>query len=67
MQYGEAVGNDMMKPKLFAYSLRGGTFTWYANLSENSVHTWREMDQKFHGQFYRIEPKVSMADQSNSV
>ncbi|KAF3431907.1 hypothetical protein FNV43_RR26643 [Rhamnella rubrinervis] len=50
--------------KLFANSLTGSAFTWFINLPANSIHTWQEMEKKFHEQFYRIEPEVSMADLS---
>ncbi|GKV00673.1 hypothetical protein SLEP1_g13330 [Rubroshorea leprosula] len=34
---------------------------------QNSVYTWRQMEDLFHIQFYRSEPKVSMADLSRLV
>ena len=64
IQCGEAATNEFLKLKLFANSLTGSAFTWFINLPVNSIHTWQEMERKFHEQFYRIEPEVSMADLS---
>ncbi|GKV50000.1 hypothetical protein SLEP1_g56718 [Rubroshorea leprosula] len=38
--------------------------TWYLSLPQNSVYSWRQMEDLFHTQFYRCEPEVSMADLS---
>ncbi|CAL9005300.1 unnamed protein product, partial [Prunus brigantina] len=37
-------------------------FSWYVKLPQNSVPNWQVMEQVFHEQFYRPEPKISMAD-----
>ncbi|KAF3434658.1 hypothetical protein FNV43_RR21743 [Rhamnella rubrinervis] len=65
IQCGEAAANDFLKLKLFANSFTSSTFTWFINLPANSIHTWQEMERKFHEQFYKIEPEVSMADLSH--
>ncbi|GKU96957.1 hypothetical protein SLEP1_g10138 [Rubroshorea leprosula] len=45
----------------------GDALTWYLSLPQNSVYTWRQMEDLFHIQFYRSEPEVSMADLSRLV
>ncbi|GKV21983.1 hypothetical protein SLEP1_g31893 [Rubroshorea leprosula] len=64
IQCGEASGDDNLKLKLFPSSLTGTALTWYLGLPQNSVYSWRQMEDLFHTQFYRCEPEVSMADLS---
>ncbi|GKV18516.1 hypothetical protein SLEP1_g28883 [Rubroshorea leprosula] len=64
IQCGEASGDDNPKLRLFPNSLTSTTLTWYLGLPQNSVYTWRQMEDLFHIQFYRSEPEVSMADLS---
>ncbi|GKV01312.1 hypothetical protein SLEP1_g13873 [Rubroshorea leprosula] len=62
IQCREASGDDTLKLKLFPSSLTGTALTWYLNLPQNSVYSWRQMEDLFPTQFYRCEPEVSMAD-----
>ncbi|GKV42144.1 hypothetical protein SLEP1_g49581 [Rubroshorea leprosula] len=64
IQCGEASGDDNLKLRLFLSSLTGTTLTWYLSLPQNSVYSWRQMEDLFHTQFYHCEPEVSMADLS---
>ncbi|GKV33401.1 hypothetical protein SLEP1_g41920 [Rubroshorea leprosula] len=64
IQCGEASGDDFLKLRLFPSSLTGTALTWYLSLLQNSVFTWRQMEDLFHIQFYRSEPEISMADLS---
>ncbi|GKV34366.1 hypothetical protein SLEP1_g42743 [Rubroshorea leprosula] len=64
IQCGEASGDDNLKLRLFPSSLTGTALTWYLSLPQNSVYSWRQMEDLFHTQFYRCEPEVSMADLS---
>ncbi|GKV50531.1 hypothetical protein SLEP1_g57234 [Rubroshorea leprosula] len=67
IQCGEASGDDNLKLRLFPSSLTSTALTWYLSLPQNSVYTWRQMEDLFHIQFYRSEPEVSMADLSRLV
>ncbi|GKV33998.1 hypothetical protein SLEP1_g42429 [Rubroshorea leprosula] len=62
IQCGEASGDDNLKLRLFPSSLTGTTLTWYLSLPQNSVYSWKQMEDLFHTQFYCCEPEVSMAD-----
>ncbi|GKV52448.1 hypothetical protein SLEP1_g59025 [Rubroshorea leprosula] len=64
IQCGEASGDDNLKLRLFPSFLTGTALTWYLSLPQNSVYSWRQMEDLFHTQFYRCEPEVSMADLS---
>ncbi|GKV02584.1 hypothetical protein SLEP1_g15006 [Rubroshorea leprosula] len=64
IQCGEASGDDNLKLRLFPSSLTGTALTWYLSLPQNSVYSWRQMEDLFHTQFYRCEPEVSMVDLS---
>lgn len=64
VQCGEASTRDEWKLRLFPNSLTATAFTWYITLPPNSGQTWRQMEEMFHHQFYRVEPEVTMADLS---
>ena len=65
VQYGHIGNNEDLRKRLFLNYLTGIAFIWYTNFSANSVQNWQEIEEIFHSQFYRIEPKVSMADLSS--
>ncbi|GKV04390.1 hypothetical protein SLEP1_g16548 [Rubroshorea leprosula] len=64
IQCGEASGDDNLKLRLFPSSLIATAFTWYLSLPQNSVYSWRQIEDLFHTQFYRCGPEVSMVDLS---
>nr|AAK92671.1 putative gag protein [Oryza sativa Japonica Group]AAO37834.1 putative gag protein [Oryza sativa Japonica Group]ABF97095.1 retrotransposon protein, putative, unclassified [Oryza sativa Japonica Group] len=51
-QWGEASNRDAFKLRLFSLSLSGTAFTWFTSLPVNSIHTWAQLEQKFHDYFY---------------
>ncbi|GKV28866.1 hypothetical protein SLEP1_g37855 [Rubroshorea leprosula] len=67
IQCGEVSGDDNLKLRFFPSSLTSTALTWYLSLPQNSVYTWRQMEDLFHIHFYRSEPEVSMADLSRLV
>lgn len=64
VQCGEVGTRDEWKLRLFPNSLTATAFMLYINLPPNSVQTWQQMEEMFHHQFYRVEPKVTMVDLS---
>ena len=50
--------------RLFPNSWTRVAFKWYTNLPANSIHNWQEIEETFHGQFYKTKPEVSIADLS---
>ncbi|BFG34689.1 hypothetical protein CerSpe_209630 [Prunus speciosa] len=52
----------LLKLRLFGSSLSGQAFTWYSNLSPNSITGWAEMEGAFMEQYYRPEPEVTIND-----
>ncbi|XP_050218815.1 uncharacterized protein LOC126669396 [Mercurialis annua] len=61
-QCGEAGAHDFWKLRLFASSLTKMAFTWYSHLSPNSIGAWKDLEIKFHEEFYRAPPDVTLAD-----
>ncbi|CAI9757395.1 unnamed protein product [Fraxinus pennsylvanica] len=51
--------------RLFTSSLTRVAFFWFINLPANSVQTWQQLEQLFHAQFYKTEPKGTLADLAN--
>lgn len=62
VQCGEAGADDYLKLRLFANSLTKSAFTWYIHFPPNSINNWYQLEHKFHEQFYRTEPEVTVAD-----
>ncbi|BFG35131.1 hypothetical protein CerSpe_214060 [Prunus speciosa] len=52
----------LLKLRLFGSSLSSQAFTWYSNLSPNSITGWAEMEGAFMEQYYRPEPEVTIND-----
>ena len=50
-QLGEASSSDALRVHLFSLSLTGIAFSWFSSLPPNSVHSWNELEQKFHYHF----------------
>ncbi|XP_050222547.1 uncharacterized protein LOC126672637 [Mercurialis annua] len=61
-QYGEAGAHNFWKLRLFASSLTKITFTWYSHLSPNSIGSWKDLETKFHEEFYIAAPDVTLDD-----
>ena len=61
LQCGEASPNVIYKLRLLPLFLSGIAFTWFISLPPNSVHTWADLEQKFHDYFFngQIELKLS--------
>lgn len=64
VQCGKLATHDNYKLRLFGNSLTGWAFGWFSSLSPNSILTWQDMERLFHGQFYRTQPEVCIADLS---
>jgi hypothetical protein len=39
LQCGEASANDVLKLRMFPFSLSGTTFTWFTSIVTNSIHS----------------------------
>lgn len=61
-QYRDVNNDGMMKWRIFPLSLLKTASTWYTGLPANSVQNWEDMESKFHTQFYRVVPKVTLLD-----
>ena len=51
-QLGEAHSSNGLHVSLFSLSLTGTSFSWFSSLPPNSVHSWNELEQKFHDHFH---------------
>ncbi len=48
--------------RLFITSLTKTAFLWYTSLPHGSVRDLDELEAKFHKQFYRVVPELSITD-----
>jgi hypothetical protein len=48
--------------RLFSLSLIGTSFSWFYSLPPNSVHSWNELEQKFHDHFYSGDNEAKSTD-----
>ena len=53
--------DDVLKIRLFPFSLPGTTFTWFASLAPNSVHVWSQLEDKFHEYFYSADTELRLS------
>jgi hypothetical protein len=60
-QLGEASSNEAIKVRLFALSLTGTAFSWFALLPVHSIHTWEQLEQKFHDHFYSGDNELRLS------
>ena len=61
-QLGEASSSNSLRVCLFSLSLTGTAFSWFSSLPPNSVHSWNELEQKFHGHFYSGDNEAKLTD-----
>jgi hypothetical protein len=46
---------------MFSLSLSGTTFTCFSSLAPNSIFTWAQLEQKFHGCFYSGDTELRLS------
>ena len=51
-----------MRIRLFSLSLSRTIFSWFSSLPPNSVHSWNELEQKFHDHFYSGLNQAKLTD-----
>ena len=61
-QLGEASSSKALRVCLFSLSLTGTAFSWFSSLPPNSVHSWNELEQKFHDHFYSGVNEAKLTD-----
>ena len=52
MQKKKDVDNDIVKLKLFPFSLRGHAKTWFSSLSKNSIDSWNKCEDAFISKYF---------------
>jgi hypothetical protein len=52
MQLGEASADEAFRIRYFPLSLTGPAFTWFASLPAQSICSWKNLEQKFHGHYF---------------
>ena len=62
IQCGELSNNGHGKLIMFANSVTGQAFKWYASLPLHSIETWNDMEEKFLNHFARTDLGISMVD-----
>jgi hypothetical protein len=60
-QLGEASATKEIRVRLFSLSLTGNAFSWFASLLVNSIHTWEQLEQKFHDHFYSGDNELRLS------
>jgi hypothetical protein len=66
-QCGEASNSDTLKLRLLPFSFSGIAFTWFTLLSPNSIHTWSQMEHKFHDYFRSSHSKLNLDIVNNQI
>ena len=55
-------GNTTTTDALLLRQFRGPAFQWYASLENESISTWRQMEDAFQAKFATISDRISVAD-----
>jgi hypothetical protein len=61
-QLGEASSSNALRVCLFSLSLTGTAFSWFSSLAPNLVHSWNELEHKFHDHFYSGDNEAKLTD-----
>ena len=61
-QLGVASRAEHMKIWLFSLSLTGPAFGWYTTLPPGSITTWKQLEEKFHAQFFTGTNEATITD-----
>jgi hypothetical protein len=52
MQLGEASADEAFRIRYFPLSLTGPAFTWFTSLPAHSICSWKDLEQKFHANYF---------------
>jgi hypothetical protein len=62
MQLGEASADEAFRVRYFPLSLTGPAFTWFSSLPPQSIGTWKDLEQKFHAQYFSGSTEKKLID-----
>ena len=69
-KFMDAMGPHVADPELclkeFSKSLTGRAYTWYTTLEPGSIHTWKEMVEKFCQRYFQSEERVTSITLQNN-
>jgi len=61
-QLGEVGSSKSLCVRMFSLSLTRTAFSWFSSLVPNSIHSWDELEQKFHDHFYSGDNETKLTD-----
>jgi hypothetical protein len=61
-QLGEASAHESFKVQLFSLSLTGIAFAWFSSIAPNSIDSWNQLEQKFHGHLFSGDYQLKLKD-----
>ena len=64
MQKKKDVDNDVVKIKLFLFSLRDSTKKWFSSLPRNSIDSWNKCKDAFITKYFPRAKIISLRTQS---
>ena len=63
MQKKKDVDNDVVKIKLFLFSLRDSAKNWFSSLSRNSIDSWNKCKDAFITKYFPPKKIISLRTQ----
>ena len=60
MQKKKDTDNDIVKLKLFRFSLRDHAKTWFSSLPKNSIHSWNKCKDAFISKYFPPAKIISL-------
>jgi len=61
-QQGKAGFHEALHIRLFSLSLTGTAFSWFSSLAPNSIHSWNQLECKFHDHFFNGHNEAKLSD-----
>ena len=65
IQCGEAGANSALRVRLFSSSLSVPAFSWFTSLPANSIQSWEDLEERFHGYFFSGVHEMKITDLTN--
>jgi hypothetical protein len=62
MQLGEASADEAFRVRYFPLSLTGPAFQWFTSLPTQSVGTWKDLERKFHANYFSGSTEKKLID-----
>src|SRR5579859_1363637 len=54
--------SEELRVRLFSLSLSSSAFSWYSSLPAKSIHSWSDLEERFHAYFFAGMNEMKISD-----